>query len=126
MGTTHGHTSMARIDDYADPDKAHHPENVAHNTKSLNYVRSTLACISGAIAGILGLTSYTGFAFYFITSLWVGGIVAAYNTGFKPGQYFKQGLLETSTQDLIGNSLSYTLFWTLFFGLVHVYGAGAS
>lgn len=32
---------MVQVDDYTNPDKALHPDNLAHNAKSLNYVRSS-------------------------------------------------------------------------------------
>lgn len=64
------------MNDYTDPDKSLHPDNVAHNEKTLNYIRSStssafqqkkllhanfgsslsaIAGISGAVAGILGV-----------------------------------------------------------------------
>ncbi|CAD6577871.1 MAG: ER membrane complex subunit 6 [Cyphobasidiales sp. Tagirdzhanova-0007] len=109
------------MDDLVDPDTSLHPENLAHNERTLHYIRSTIASISGAVAGILGLTSYLGFLFYLLTSIWAACVLAICNTALKPRMYFKNGVIETATQGLINNALSYTLFWTLFYGLVHVY-----
>ena len=39
------------------------------NAAVLEYSRTTVSALSGATAGILGLTSLYGFAFYFLTSL---------------------------------------------------------
>jgi len=114
---------MPSFDDSVDPAKALHPENTQHNARSLNYVRSTLASIAGATAGVLGLTSYSGFMFYFLSSLFAAIVVNLCNTGLSPSKYFRQGFWETASQGLIGNLMSYTLFWTLLYGLVHVYEA---
>ena len=40
-----------------------------NNTAVLEYSRTSTSALSGATAGILGLTSLYGFAFYFLTSL---------------------------------------------------------
>lgn len=43
------------------------PENIAHNTRQLSNIRSITSLLLGIAAGILGLESLSGFAFYFIS-----------------------------------------------------------
>ncbi|KAK9896026.1 DUF786-domain-containing protein [Cystobasidium minutum MCA 4210] len=111
------------MDSDVDPLTSLHPENMQHNARSLNYVRSSISIISGILAGVIGLTSYSGFVFYLLTSILAGLVVNVCNTALRPKQYFKNGYLETATQGLAGNLMAYLLFWTLFYGLVHVYEA---
>ena len=40
-----------------------------NNAAILDYCRTSMSALSGATAGIIGLTSFYGFAFYFITAL---------------------------------------------------------
>ena len=48
--------------------------NVMHNTKSLNFSRTSLSVLGGGVAGILGLSSLFGILFYFLAS----GILGVY------------------------------------------------
>lgn len=40
-----------------------------HNAAALEYCRTSVSAVSGSTAGIMGLTGFYGFAFYFITAL---------------------------------------------------------
>ncbi|GAM38081.1 hypothetical protein TCE0_033r08538 [Talaromyces pinophilus] len=51
------------------------PEAVQHNRRVLSQLRSLTAFILGISAGILGLQSTAGFAFYFAGTLLVSGLV---------------------------------------------------
>ena len=42
--------------------------NVMHNTKSLNFSRTSLSVLAGVVAGVLGLSPLLGFLFYFMAS----------------------------------------------------------
>jgi hypothetical protein len=46
--------------------------NVMHNSKSLNFSRTSMSVLAGGVAGILGLTSIVGFLFYFVVSGFLG------------------------------------------------------
>ena len=43
--------------------------SVRQNSAILEYCRTSMSALAGATAGIMGLTSLMGFAFYFISSL---------------------------------------------------------
>lgn len=68
-----------------------------------------ISIISGALAGVLGLTSYSGFAFYLLTSVFAGLTVNLCNASLKPANYFRHGFMETATQGLTGNLMAYLL-----------------
>lgn len=55
------------------------------------------------------LTSYSGFIFYFCTSLLAALILNACSTKLQPAEFFKNGFTETATQGLIGNLMGYLL-----------------
>ena len=93
--------------------------NVMHNTKSLNFSRTSLSVLSGVVAGILGLTSIYGFLFYIITS----GLLGLYyllSEARSDATHFlnKQQLV---TGFVAENLFTYILVWTLVYGCVHVY-----
>lgn len=110
------------------------PENEVHNTNVLARARNLTAPMFGACAGILGLTSYTGFAFYGVTALamWAvtlgvgtmrsgsGGSGGGRERGDGVGRYV-ESVSSSVTGALVGGLPSYMLFWTLFYGLVYVY-----
>lgn len=110
-------------------------ENVVYNTRvghssrtsgqgltcqAIEQLRSLIALLAGAVAGILGLTSYHGFAFYALTTLVSSVAIFVLRVGGKPSHYF------TSPWQFWLNSVadgvtSYVLLWTLCYGLVYVY-----
>ncbi|KAI9090512.1 hypothetical protein DFS34DRAFT_585064 [Phlyctochytrium arcticum] len=90
------------------------------NTITLQYARSSLAFISGAAAGILGLEGWLhGGLFYIFCSLLMSLVLWA-RTGFTPKTYFPT-VDAIWIQEVGGNAFSYLLFWTLAYGLVYVY-----
>ncbi|KAH6572387.1 hypothetical protein BASA50_007045 [Batrachochytrium salamandrivorans] len=91
-----------------------------YNFKSIDYARSSLALFSGAAAGILGLQGLYGFLFYLVVSLGMSLSYYFYTTGMKPAVYLPTSA-QVWTQGVFTNLSSYVLFWTLAFGLVHVY-----
>ncbi|KAI8588204.1 Rab5-interacting protein-domain-containing protein [Geranomyces variabilis] len=90
------------------------------NMSTLQYARSSLAFVSGAAAGILGLHGWLhGFLFYLACSATLS-VLLWLRAGCQPSKFFPTAdalwLNEVS-----GNAFSYLLFWTLAYGLVHVY-----
>lgn len=96
-----------------------YPPNVLHNS-SVQTVKFYAACFAGAVAGILGLETWRGFAVFAIASLFAAGVLVAVNCKGRPKAYFQGGALELANpgQD---NLMSFVLAWTLFYGIVHVY-----
>lgn len=92
---------------------------LARNIKHLTFCRASLAIVSGLAAGILGLESLAGFAFYLGVSA-VLSIGLMFKTGFNVQKYFPD-TLTMLTFGIFANMPSYVLFWTLAYGIVHIY-----
>jgi hypothetical protein len=88
--------------------------NVQHNT-SLTTVKFLAACFSGAVAGILGLTNWRGFALFLASTLFTSVCIYFINCQRRPSKYIPGGFgeLVNPGQD---NIFSFILSWTLFFG----------
>ncbi|KAI8374609.1 uncharacterized protein BYT42DRAFT_499213 [Radiomyces spectabilis] len=95
--------------------------NVAHNTKQLQYIRSCFAAIAGSAAGILGLTNWSGFLFYGISWSVLSILLFTFKMKQSPSNYFVHGWRDVTINGAINGLLSYTLFHTLLYGLVHLY-----
>ncbi|TKY89003.1 hypothetical protein EX895_002244 [Sporisorium graminicola] len=150
--------------------QSYYPENVAHNAKQVEYVRSTALSVAGGVAGVLGMTNWLGFGFYVVSVLLTNLIVLGINANVTPSKFFispsppakpltsspssntattaaskttkvksagsaKQALSidprsgSFSPKDVAGflvnglteNAFSFILWWTFWFGIVHVY-----
>ncbi|KAI9301613.1 hypothetical protein BJ944DRAFT_271226 [Cunninghamella echinulata] len=94
--------------------------HVAHNNKQLQFIRSCFAAITGSAAGILGLTNWSGFLFYGI--FWtILSILLIIMKSSSPSKHFVFGWKDIVVNGAINGLLSYILFHTLFYGLVHLY-----
>ncbi|KIK29037.1 hypothetical protein PISMIDRAFT_27082 [Pisolithus microcarpus 441] len=91
--------------------------NVLHN-QCLTSVKFISACFSGAVAGILGLQNWRGFALFAISVLSTSFMMYAVNCKGKPSRYLPGGVGELINpgQD---NIFTFILVWTLFYGIVH-------
>ncbi|KAI8866363.1 transmembrane protein 93 [Ramicandelaber brevisporus] len=95
--------------------------NLQHNATVLSNIHTLSTAIAGAVAGILGLSGINGFVFF--GAVWlviVAAIVGVKTEGGKLNKFFmaRTGVL---TDNAFGALLSYVLFWTLFYALVHIY-----
>lgn len=88
--------------------------NVLHN-QSLTSVKFLSACFAGAVAGILGLESWYGFALFAASVLSTSFVMYVINCKGKPTKYLPGGLGELAHpgQD---NIFTFILVWTLFYG----------
>ncbi|KAJ7274506.1 hypothetical protein B0H12DRAFT_1228224 [Mycena haematopus] len=93
--------------------------NVQFNS-ALTSVKFLAACFAGAVAGILGLTNWAGFALFLASTLLTSLCIAMLNCAGKPAKYVAGGWggLINPGQD---NASTFVLVWTLFYGIVHVY-----
>ncbi|KAI3633744.1 hypothetical protein MIR68_008076 [Amoeboaphelidium protococcarum] len=99
----------------------YHEESLLRNQKAVRLIRDASSPLFGMCAGILGLTSYMGFVFYFAMSALLSGMILVFvGKGAHHSKYFPS-LTWLLTEGVFGNVLSFVLFWTLFYGLVHVY-----
>lgn len=88
--------------------------NVQHNS-SLNSVKFLSSCFAGAVAGILGLENWAGFAFFIASTLLTAACMYVVNCRGRPAKYVSGGVKELANpgQD---NVFSFVLVWTLFYG----------
>eukprot|EP01112_Ceratiomyxa_fruticulosa_P013693 TRINITY_DN3868_c0_g1_i1.p1 TRINITY_DN3868_c0_g1~~TRINITY_DN3868_c0_g1_i1.p1 ORF type:complete len:105 (+),score=8.25 TRINITY_DN3868_c0_g1_i1:147-461(+) len=95
------------------------PEHMASNNRVLYYSRILISIIAGCATGIIGLTGYVGFLPYFITYAIICGLMWFKMNG-KPLVYLQS---ETSLwwDGLFTGLLSYVLFWTLSYDIIHIY-----
>ncbi|KAI9365767.1 Rab5-interacting protein-domain-containing protein [Pilaira anomala] len=95
------------------------PSHIMHNTRQLQYIRSCFAAIAGSAAGILGLTNLSGFLFYALSWTILSLLLIARTSNMK--KYFIQGYKEVVFDGALSGLLSFILFHTLLYGLVHLY-----
>lgn len=95
--------------------------HIAHNVKQLQFIRSCFAAIAGSAAGILGLTNWNGFLFYAVSWSVLASMLVLIKCHHKPAAYFIHGWRELIVDGALNGLLSYILFHTLLYGLVHLY-----
>ena len=88
--------------------------NVIHNS-ALHTVKFLSSCFAGAVAGVLGLENWMGFALFVFSSLISAGVMSIVNCKGRPTKYVPGGVKELVNpgQD---NIFSFVLVWTLFYG----------
>ncbi|KAH3767248.1 ER membrane protein complex subunit 6 [Pelomyxa schiedti] len=98
------------------------PDRIAHNEGILYFCRVFISCLSGCAAGILGLKSLWGFAGFVVSSLITTVLILILGTTPQTahGKYFKSSVTPWS-HSLMQGAMTYVLFWTLLFDMVHVY-----
>lgn len=94
--------------------------HVMHNGRQLQYIRSCFAAIAGSAAGILGLTNLNGFLFYALSWFILSGLLLL-TRAQKVKKYFMHGYKDIVLDGALNALLSYILFHTLLYGLVHLY-----
>ncbi|KIM57946.1 hypothetical protein SCLCIDRAFT_129290 [Scleroderma citrinum Foug A] len=89
--------------------------NIVHN-QCLTSVKFISACFAGAVAGILGLENWRGFALFAGSVFLTSSVIYAVNCKGKPTRYFSGsfGELVNPGQD---NIFTFILVWTLFYGM---------
>ncbi len=90
------------------------------NLQAVQRTRATIAILSGIVSGILGLQSLSGFSFYFGVSFFLSLCLWFISVQTESQKYFLSSF-QIWFQDVLSNLFSYVLFWTLAYGIVHVY-----
>jgi len=89
--------------------------NAAHNTLSLTTIKFLSACFAGAVAGILGLQNFYGFALFLVSTVFTSFSIWTINCGTKPDKFVPGGwksMINPGTD----NAFTFVLVWTLFYG----------
>eukprot|EP00043_Microstomoeca_roanoka_P000476 m.27843 g.27843 ORF g.27843 m.27843 type:complete len:98 (+) comp10339_c0_seq1:119-412(+) len=92
---------------------------VAENNRQLQACRTLSAILFGVAAGVLALTSWHGFLFFIISSFFLSSYLNLI-IGSKSKDYFSSPSA-LWFDGIAGNAFTFVLFWTLTYGLVHVY-----
>ena len=99
--------------------------SLMHNYGISEYCRTSISALSGVVAGILGLTGWSGFLFYIFCAccLFLGLMLKSSSPkddSSEGNQYFvKRMQLLWANQS--GALFTYILSWTFLYSLVHVY-----
>ena len=92
---------------------------VRFNENSLEQCRTSVSALAGCVAGILGLTSYKGFLFYALSMLMLS--VTIFVVIRHEHRKFFTNLNHVFTNGFFNGLLTYVLFWTFLYGMVHLY-----
>ena len=95
--------------------------NIQSNARTIQWIRSFMSLTGGTMMGILGFTGLQGFIGFLILHVVVSTAIVAKAsfslTDYVPGSKLPNFLIE----GLTGELMSFLMFWTMFYGLVHVY-----
>ena len=94
-------------------------DRIGFNARIINFCRVFCAIISGCAAGILGITGIPGFLVFFL-STFVLSVGLYLKVSAEPRPYFKKPE-EIWTEGIMQALMSYIMFWTLFYDIVHLY-----
>lgn len=92
---------------------------VRFNENSLEQCRTSVSALAGCVAGILGLTSYRGFLFYAVSMLFLSLLI--YFRIRNEYRLFFTNLKQIFVNGFLNGLLTFVLFWTFVYGMVHVY-----
>ncbi|CAH0481641.1 unnamed protein product [Peronospora belbahrii] len=96
-------------------------ENMKKNEKTIEYVHTSMCVIAGCIAGITGMTGLQGFAFLAIAYVFTALALWVFKLGMNVHVYFNTSVISFIFAGVMSQALSFILFWTLSYGLVHIY-----
>eukprot|EP01129_Flabellula_baltica_P003943 TRINITY_DN13685_c0_g1_i1.p1 TRINITY_DN13685_c0_g1~~TRINITY_DN13685_c0_g1_i1.p1 ORF type:complete len:122 (-),score=16.43 TRINITY_DN13685_c0_g1_i1:100-465(-) len=100
-------------------DESHFPEHIMFNGAQLSQCKMLMSLVGGCVAGILGFEGVLGFLFFVGVTLF-GGFMIELAAGFDLSQYF-QGRRDVYQSGIAQCLLTYIMFWTLCFDIVHIY-----
>jgi hypothetical protein len=90
------------------------------NMRQLELLNIVMYLTGGIIAGILGLTGTNGLILFVAMSI-VVQVAVLLRMGFKTDKFLVVSFLNMSFSAASSQCLTYILFWTLAFALVHIY-----
>jgi hypothetical protein len=96
------------------------PELLGFNNLQLDKFQTVLYISAGIISGVLGLTGAHGFGMFAAAWAVASGAILL-KMGFNLPRYTNNTLFGLSTGGITNFVMSYVLFWTLAYALVHIY-----
>ena len=91
-----------------------------YNFQKIDEIKSFMGIMSGCFSGICGFTGLQGLACFIILDLVVSFSILA-KMKFRLADYSTESIFSFLTAYMQRNSLSFMLFWTLFYGLVYLF-----
>mmetsp|Transcript_2928 Transcript_2928/g.6513 ORF Transcript_2928/g.6513 Transcript_2928/m.6513 type:complete len:126 (+) Transcript_2928:196-573(+) len=116
-----GGTSQAPGADESNAKEVFDPVALNMNLQRVDKVRSFMGILAGCVAGICGLTGWDGLVCFVALHVTVMLSLAAFKMGFQLKLHIRQSWTGYLTAGIQQSALSFMLFWTLFYGLVHLY-----
>ncbi|KAJ9464861.1 Rab5-interacting family protein [Diplonema papillatum] len=97
------------------------PDKVAKNQQAVEKIRVVIACSTGALSGVVGLTGLNGFLAFFLANL-LGSLYLKYVIlGGSTEKYFVPDYALLSIGSLFSGLITYVVLWTIAFDAVHVF-----
>lgn len=90
------------------------------NVKNLELFHISLAIVAGVAAGILGLTGLRGFYLYLAVAV-VSFVGLVTKMKFDSAKYMIGSIIQFEFSMLSGQVLTFILFWTFAYAIVHLY-----
>mmetsp|Transcript_4086 Transcript_4086/g.8755 ORF Transcript_4086/g.8755 Transcript_4086/m.8755 type:complete len:128 (-) Transcript_4086:1021-1404(-) len=97
------------------------PMAMSMNAQRIERVKNVMGIVSGCVAGICGLTGFSGLVCFLLWHVLVCTAIVVFKMNGNLAIYTKQSWFVYLTGGLQSYALSFTLFWTLFYGLVYLY-----
>ncbi len=94
-------------------------ETMNKNIDKVMSLRFFSTIFAGMVAGILGLTGFSGLGFYLI-NFFIVTILLFLHIKKQKGN-FCTSLLSLLFQGLFNHGMTYTIFWVMFYNLVYIY-----
>jgi hypothetical protein len=95
-------------------------EQLMKNNQQIDKFQTVLYISGGIISGVLGLTGLKGLFLYIALAV-VISIALLVRSKFALGKYTEASLLGLASNGLSNYAMSFVLFWTLAYALVHIY-----
>ena len=113
-------TKMAAPAAGAAPNTRVNPQALQHNMKAMMMVKAILTVLGGLTTGVLGITGLSGFAGYAVLQA-LAVVVMWVKAGGDLGKFWHGSVVSLWTSALVDQLVTFILFWTLAFAVVHIY-----
>ncbi|CAK4078103.1 unnamed protein product [Aphanomyces euteiches] len=95
-------------------------ENIQKNESVVEFTQTAMCVVTGSMAGVVGLTAFQGFVFMVVLYLVTSTALLA-KMRFDVETYFNMKWYSFLFYGIGGHFVSFILFWTLGYGMVHIY-----
>jgi hypothetical protein len=95
-------------------------EKVIFNSKQIDIASAVCFITGGIISGILGLTGLNGLFLLLAVMVILNGSLLL-KMGLNLSAYSNQGVVSLAVNGVKSHAMSFVLFWTLSYALVHIY-----